>query len=79
MPQDGIFRAIQIVLIATVVAGALLTISAEEVFGDPALSYVGTGAAVIAGAIYFFFRYLARREAKKRSVGKNGAKRDESL
>ncbi|MEM7168651.1 MAG: hypothetical protein AAF530_00655 [Pseudomonadota bacterium] len=70
MPQDGIYSAIKLVLVLTVMAGAVLTVTAESYFKNPDLGYVGTGATVIAGALYFFFRYLGRREAKKRSSPK---------
>ena len=65
-PNDGIYRAILMVLVASVFAGAVLALLGDLYFHNDALKLVGVGAVVIAGAIYFFFRLLGRREAARR-------------
>ena len=65
MPQDGIYRAILTVLVITVIAGAAAVLAGEYVFHSEAMIRTGTGAVVICGALYFFFRWLGRREARR--------------
>ena len=68
LPRDGIYRAILAVLAATVAAGALIAIAGETVYHDPVLARAGTGLALVAGAIYAFFRILGAREARRRNA-----------
>jgi len=56
--NDRIYLAILGVLMATVVAAAIVTLVGELVFQSPAMKTVGFSVALIAGAIYFFFRFL---------------------
>jgi len=65
LPKDGIYRTILMVLVGSVVAGAILALTGESYFGNPAISQVGTGIVVICGGLYLFFRLLGRREARK--------------
>ncbi len=73
LPDDGIYRAILWALVLTVVAGAVFAIVGETVLNDPVMVRVGTGAALIAGAIYAFFRRLGARQAGKKDAGKKDA------
>ncbi len=70
LPNDGVYRAILWALALTVIAGAVFAIVGETVLHDPVMARVGTGAALVAGAIYAFFRRLGTRQA-----GKGGARR----
>lgn len=73
VPDDGIYRAILWALVLTVMAGAVFAIVGETVLDDPVMVRVGTGAALIAGAIYAFFRRLGARQAGKKDAGKGDA------
>ncbi len=65
-PLDGIYRAILIVLVGSVIFGALATIAGDLVFQNPGLSQAGAWLALICGVLYFFFRWLGRREMARR-------------
>ncbi len=67
LPDDGIFRAILLVLVASAIAGAGLMVTGEYLFHSPAMVTVGTGAALFCGALYFFFRLLGKRELRRRN------------
>lgn len=73
LPDEGIYRTILWVLVGTVVAGAVLSIAGETVLNNPGLSRLGAGIALVGGAIYAFFRWLGRREARRRAAGGAGA------
>lgn len=66
MPDDGIFRAILLVLVISAIAGAAAMLTGEYLFRSPALVTVGTGTALTCGALYFFFRLLGKREMRRR-------------
>lgn len=68
MPNDGVFRAILIALVITILGGALLTLAGEYYFHDEAVKSLGVGIVLTAGLVYFFFRVLGRREAKRREA-----------
>ncbi len=68
MPQDGIYRAILWTMAATVVAGAISAILGETIAQNPAMVRVGTGVALVAGAIYSFFRWLGTKENRRREA-----------
>ena len=72
MPDDGIFRAILIVLVLSVVAGVLATLAGDLVFHSPALERTGTGVALVCGTLYFVFRWLGRREMRRRDAAELG-------
>lgn len=82
MPNDGIFRAILAVMLFTVIGGVVLAMLGDYVFHDEAMKRVGTGAVLIGGFLYFFFRVLGKREAKRRQeadarlTGENDRSRD---
>ncbi len=73
LPNDGVYRAILWALVVTVMAGAVFAIVGETVLHDPVMARVGTGAALVAGAIYAFFRRLGARQAGKGDAGRGGA------
>ena len=77
LPEDGIFRAILLVLVITVIAGAVATLVGEYVLHSEALVRVGTGAVLIGGAVYFVFRWLGRREARRRESAGTGRDRSD--
>jgi hypothetical protein len=65
-PRDEpIYRAILVVLVASVLVGALLTLAGEPLFGSRALAAAGLGMAVVCGALYWVFRFLGRRAARR--------------
>ncbi len=66
MPDDGVYRAILIVLVVSVVAGVATMLTGERLFHSPAMETAGAGLALVSGAVYFFFRWLGRREARRR-------------
>jgi len=68
--QEPIYRAILAVLVASVLAGAVLTVAGEALFGSPALASAGFGMAVVCGVLYWVFRLLGRRAAR-RAAGKD--------
>lgn len=63
LPNDGVYRAILWVLVLTVVAGVVFAIVGKTALRDPVMVRVGTGVALVAGAIYAFFRRLGARQA----------------
>lgn len=65
MPDDGIYRAILIVLVLSVVAGVLVMLTGERLFHSAAMERAGGGLALVSGAAYFFFRWLGRRAARR--------------
>ena len=67
LPEDGIYRAILIVLVGSVVIGAVMSLAGELVWHNEAISQAGGWIAVVSGVIYFIFRWLGRREAAKQA------------
>jgi hypothetical protein len=65
-PGDGIYHAILLVMVATVVLGAVLAIGGETILHDPGVSRLGTVMALLGAAIYAAFRVLGAREPKRR-------------
>ena len=61
----------------TVIAGAVATLVGEYVLHSEALVRVGTGAVLIGGAVYFVFRWLGRREARRRESAGTGRDRSD--
>jgi hypothetical protein len=51
--------------VISVIAGAAAMLAGEYVFNSRAMTRTGTGAALICGALYFFFRWLGGREARR--------------
>jgi hypothetical protein len=73
LPDDGIFRAILLVLVVSAIAGAGLMLTGEYLFRSPAMVTVGTGAALTCGLLYFFFRLLGKREMRRRNESGAGS------
>lgn len=67
LPDDGIYRAILVVLVISLMIGAAMSLAGELVWHNEAISQTGGWIAVISGAAYFVFRWLGRREAKRRA------------
>ena len=63
--DDGLYRAIMMVLVGSVLLGAVLTLSGESLFGSRPLSTVGLGMAVLAGIAYWGLRIKARMAARR--------------
>ena len=72
LPGDGIYRTILLVMVLSVVAGAIVTFVGAYALRDDAISRAGTWLALISAGIYVFFRLLGRREMRRR----DGEKRD---
>ena len=66
LPDDGIYRAILLVMVASVVIGAIVALIGEAVLHDETVSNTGAGIALVSGVVYFFFRWLERRETARR-------------
>ena len=66
LPDDGIYRAILMVLVASVIVGAGIALLGELVWLDKAVSHAGAWMVMICGGLYFVFRYLGRREMQRR-------------
>lgn len=66
MPQDGLYRAILAVLVASTVLGAVVMLAGSYVWHSEAAINAGTGLALISGLAYGFFRLLGKREQERR-------------
>lgn len=75
-PRGGIYRAILWVMVATVIIGALLAVAGETLYQNPSLARFGAIVAVVAGAIYAFFRWLGRRETRRRAQARGAGPED---
>ncbi len=71
LPDEPIYRAILLVLVLSVVAGALLALVGDQLWQSDAVGQAGTGIAVVSGLIYFVFRWLGAREARRRATREN--------
>lgn len=78
LPDDGVYRAILVVLVISVIGGAILALAGEFVFDSQALGRAGGWLAVVCGAIYFVFRWLGRREARRRAAERDAQDRPPS-
>lgn len=67
LPDDRIYRTILVVLVASLLIGAALSLAGELVWHNPALSQAGTWLVFASGAAYVIFRVLGVREARKRA------------
>ncbi len=68
LPPDGIYRTILMVLVASLLTGAVVALLGELVWHSPGLSQAGTWLVVATGGAYFFFRVLGAREARRRAA-----------
>lgn len=66
-PKDGIYTAILWLMVVNVMLGAGLALLGDLVWRDAAVSAFGVGLAVVAGTVYWVFRWLGRREARRRA------------
>ena len=67
LPDDGIYRMILVVLVASLLIGAILALAGALVWHSPGLSQAGTGLVIVSGLAYAFFRILGARQARKRA------------
>jgi hypothetical protein len=67
LPDDGIYRAILIVLVVSLLAGVAITLVGEYMLRSQPVSQAGAWLAIVSGAIYFFFRWIGRRETRRRA------------
>ena len=63
--REPVYRAILMVLVASVLVGAIVTLTGETLFGSRALASAGLGMAVICGVLYWVFRLHGRRAAQR--------------
>ena len=63
--REPIYRAILAVLALSVVAGALLALTGESLFESRALANAGFGMGVVCLVLYWVFRLLGRRAARR--------------
>lgn len=63
--DDPIYRAILTVLAASALVGGALTLAGEPLFGSKAVSNAGFGLALVCAALYWVFRLLGRRAARR--------------
>lgn len=68
---DGLYRAIMMVLVGSVMVGALLTLTGEMLFDSRPLANAGLGMAVLAGIAYWGLRLKARAAARR--MARSGA------
>ena len=66
-PNDGIYRAILLVLVLSVAAGGAIALAGRFVWQRTDIGELGTGIALVSGAIYLVFRWLGMREARRRA------------
>lgn len=64
--RDVILRGIIWVLVGDVLIGAFLVVAGEYIWPSRILQYTGLALVLVGGALYFFFRWLERREAARR-------------
>jgi hypothetical protein len=67
LPDDGIYRAILLVLVISLLAGAAISLAGEYILQSKPVSRAGAWLAIVSGAVYFFFRWFGRREARRRT------------
>ncbi len=69
---DGLYRAIMMVLVGSVMVGAVLTLTGEMLFDSRPLANVGLGMAVLAGIAYWGLRLKARAAARRMAQTRAG-------
>src|SRR3546814_6698391 len=73
--NEPIYRAILAVLAASVLAGAVLALAGDALFGSRALATAGFGLAVVRGGFHLEFRLIGRRAARAHDAGSGSAHR----
>ena len=63
--HDGIYRAIQGLMLANLFVGGLLILLGEGYFKSQPLTEFGFMLGLIGALLYFFFRWLATRAARR--------------
>ncbi len=67
LPDDGIYRMILIVLVVSLLIGAILALAGDLLWQSPGVSQAGTGLVIVSGLAYVLFRILGAREARRRA------------
>lgn len=70
--QDSLYRAILMVLVGSILLGAILTLTGESLFGSRPLANVGLGMAVLAGIAYWGLRIKARAASRRAEAATPG-------
>jgi len=78
LPDDGIYRAILVVLVLSVVLGAVMSLAGKLVWHSEAISQIGGWIVVVCGVLYFVFRWLGRREAARQARRQASRGRDDN-
>lgn len=68
LPDDGLYRAILMVLVVSVMVGAVVALAGELVWHDKGIAHAGAWMALICGGLYFVFRLLGKREMRRRAA-----------
>jgi hypothetical protein len=77
LPNESIYRAILIVLGVSLLAGVAIALVGEYMLHSEPVSQAGAWLAIVSGAIFFFFRWLGRRETR-RGAAEREERRDPS-
>src|SRR3546814_19409126 len=73
--DEPIYRAILAVLVGSVLAGAVLALTGEPLFDSRPLANVGVGMAVLCFLLYWVFRFIGRRAARRRDAERHDGER----
>ncbi|HLW26256.1 MAG TPA: hypothetical protein VKY54_00880 [Kiloniellales bacterium] len=65
LPQEGPYLIIPLLLLANVSIGVILMLLGGEVWDNPLVSRGGFWLAIVSAVLYLFFRWIARREARR--------------
>jgi len=68
--KEPIYRAILVVLVGSVLVGAVLALAGEPLFGSRALANAGFGMAMVCGLLYWVFRLIGRRARQRHDGGR---------
>ena len=75
LPDDRLYRAILLVLLISLLAGVGVVLAGKVVLRSEAAAAAGAWLAMVSGVVYFFFRWLGRREARRRLGDQDGRER----
>lgn len=67
LPDERIYRTILLVLVVSLLIGAVCALAGDLLWHNAALSQAGTWLVIASGLAYAFFRVLGVREARKRA------------
>ncbi len=75
LPDDRLYRAILLVLLISLLAGVGTAVAGQVILRSAAAAAAGAWLAVVSGIVYCFFRWLGRREARRRLADQDARKR----